>query len=108
MQSLLYPSRRAGLLTWRDKMNKLQIFKKGHFMSLLWRSVLVLMLCLSFSVSADDALDAPCGMTYNDEGILIVEEFNGEICENDIAMQMLFLFYADILEEGVWLSLIHI
>jgi hypothetical protein len=87
-------------------MNKLQIFKKGHFMSLLWRSVLVLMLCLSFSVSADDALDAPCGMTYNDEGILIVEEFNGEICENDIAMQMLFLFYADILEEGVWSAMI--
>tara|TARA_R110001583_G_scaffold4718_1_gene26858 strand:+ start:16989 stop:20354 length:3366 start_codon:yes stop_codon:yes gene_type:complete len=44
-------------------------------------------------------------MMYDGEGLLVVEPGNGDICEDDITYQMLYLLYEDILTHPLWQAL---
>lgn len=62
----------------------------------------VFVLLFSFSAFSQEPLTAPCGMTYDGVGNLVVDSTSGDICEDDITYQMLYLFYENILEHPLW------
>jgi hypothetical protein len=61
----------------------------------------LLLFVTSFSVLSQDMDSAPCGMEYKN-GLLVVEPGNGDICEDDITYQMLYIMYEDILVHPLW------
>ena len=69
------------------------------------RLFFIILLFLSSPAIGQDSLNAPCGMMYDGNGLLVVEPGNGDICEDDITYQMLYLMYEDILTYPLWEAL---
>lgn len=64
---------------------------------------LILLFIASFSVMSQEQASAPCGMKYDEtNGSLVVEPGNGDICEDDILYQLLYIAYEDILVHPLW------
>jgi len=62
----------------------------------------LLLFVTSFTAFSQEGAEAPCGMAYDTDGSLIVAPANGDICEDDITYQMLYIMYEDILTHPLW------